>query len=85
MIAHFNNIEKDWRIKAEGRKCADRMCNNCVGQPGAGAGYQVCFFYSASEKPYMRKTSSLETVPRGCYCLSAENSRFRLYFRCDIK
>lgn len=34
MIAHFDNIEKDWRSKAGGRKYADRMCTNSVGQPG---------------------------------------------------
>lgn len=45
----------------------------------AGAGYQVCFFYSASENPYVRKTSSLETVPSGCHCFRMPRPPYFVY------
>lgn len=40
-----------------------------LASPAAGAGDPGWFFYSTSENPYVRKTSSLETVPSACYCL----------------
>lgn len=79
MIAHFNNIEKDWRSKAEGRKWADRMCNNCVGQPGCWSWLSSMFFYSTSKNPYMRKTSPLETVPGGCCCFRMLKTPYFVY------
>lgn len=45
----------------------------------AGAGYQVYFFYSTSKNPYMRKTSSLKTVPGGCHCLRMPKTPYFVY------
>lgn len=79
MIAHFNNIEKDCRSKAEGRKCADRMCNNCVGQPGSWSWLSNVLCYSASENACVRKTSALEKVSSGCYCLKMMKTPYIVY------
>lgn len=86
MIAHFNNIGKDWRSKAEGRKCADRMCNDCVGQPGSWSWLSSVFFLlHLRESLYEENIFSGNSAQWLLLFENVKTSLFCLYFRCGIK